>query len=201
MNLANKITTGRILLIPLLIAASLAYGQTSPPHEPWRYLTAAIFLLSSVADGVDGYIARRLHQETWLGRLLDPIADKGLMLAALLTVCLSWPPGMGFPLWFPVLVILRDSCCVAAAFLIRRLTGSVRIIPHWTGKLTTITQIIAIGWVMLQFSSLLPIPAVIPVGLAAACTVISGMVYLHDCIRQIGTAPANSATLEPPPSG
>ena len=189
MNLANRITVFRICLIPLFVALALAYGRSAAaghPDESLRYAAAGVFLLCAVGDGVDGWVARRLQQETWLGRLLDPIADKGLMLSAIITLSLTgWSEHHRFPIWFPVLAILRDVLCVAAAFLIKHLTGSVRIVPHWTGKVTTITQIVAIGWVMLHFSDFTPVPDVVPVLVATAFTVISGMVYLFDCIGQI----------------
>ncbi len=189
MNLANRITVFRILLIPVFIGLALAYGRSAAAgraDEFLRYAAAGVFLLCAVGDGVDGWVARRLKQETWLGRLLDPIADKGLMLSAIITLSLTgWSRDHRFPLWFPVLAVTRDVLCVAAAFLIRHLTGSVRIVPHWTGKVTTVTQFVAIGWVMLHFSAFTQIPDIVPVFIAAAFTVMSGMVYLVDCIGQI----------------
>ncbi len=94
-------------------------------------------------------MARRYNQRSKLGAILDPIADKGLLLAGLLTLTFSdW--GYHFPLWFPVLVITRDVVIVAGSFGLHYLNGDVHVRPRWTGKIATVLQMIAIGWVMLQ---------------------------------------------------
>ena len=87
MTTANKITIGRILLVPFFIVLVLYYIQTD--NEWYRLWAIISFALASLADGLDGYIARRYNQRSELGAILDPLADKLLLVSAivLLTLC------------------------------------------------------------------------------------------------------------------
>src|SRR3954465_14965070 len=117
MTTANKITIVRILMIPVFVAFAIYYAQSVKANEPeeWlRFMAIAVFLLAAVSDGLDGYVARRYNQRSSLGVILDPIADKGLLLSGIITLSISnWSqvdPHYGkFPAWFPVLVITRDA--------------------------------------------------------------------------------------------
>src|ERR1700719_4197692 len=116
MTTANKITVVRILMIPAFVTMAIYYGnsvQTGTPMEWQRYAAIAIFLVAAASDGLDGYIARHFNQRSALGVILDPIADKGLLLSGVITLSISsWStnPAYGkFPLWIPVLVITRDA--------------------------------------------------------------------------------------------
>ena len=94
MNLANWITISRILLIPVFVGLALYYGKSAAagqPVEAYRIAAVAVFLVACVSDFVDGWVARHFNQQTRLGSRLDPIADKGLVLAALITLSTSWP--------------------------------------------------------------------------------------------------------------
>ncbi len=185
MTTANKITIVRILLIPVFVMLAVYYGDSVQHGErnEWLRLAAIlVFLTAAVSDGLDGYIARRYNQRSKLGTILDPIADKGLLLAGLLTLTFSdW--GYHFPLWFPVLVVTRDVVIVAGSFGLHYLNGEVHVRPRWTGKIATVTQMIALGWVMLQLRFVHP---AIPVALAGLFTFISGVGYVFDGIRQLG---------------
>lgn len=184
MTLANKITIGRILLIPVFVGCAVYYAQSvksGTPVEVWRWAAIASFVVAAASDGVDGFIARRFHQRSRLGRLLDPLADKGLLLSAIITLSLTpWP--WKFPLWFPLLVIARDGICIAATFVINFVTGHVEIQPHWTGKVATFLQMVAIGWVLVEWRR--PDPLV-PTILAGVFTFISGTIYFRDGLRQL----------------
>jgi CDP-diacylglycerol--glycerol-3-phosphate 3-phosphatidyltransferase len=107
MTTANKITIARIFVIPLFVMMAIYYGrsvQAGEPEEWQRWSAVALFLIAAASDGVDGYIARRYNQRSRLGVILDPIADKGLLLAAIITLSVSnWR--FELPVWFPVLVI------------------------------------------------------------------------------------------------
>ncbi len=117
MTTANKITVIRILMIPTFVTMAIYYGESIERGEPleWQRFTAIIiFLAAAVSDGLDGYVARRYNQRSALGVILDPIADKGLLLSGIITLSISnWSrvdPEYGrFPTWFPVLVITRDA--------------------------------------------------------------------------------------------
>ncbi|PYJ95310.1 MAG: CDP-diacylglycerol--glycerol-3-phosphate 3-phosphatidyltransferase [Verrucomicrobia bacterium] len=193
MTTANKITVVRILMIPAFVAMAIYYGQSiqrGAPLEWMRFTAIAIFLIAAVSDGLDGYVARRYNQRSSLGVILDPIADKGLLLSGIITLSLSnWSevdPDYGrFPVWFPVLVISRDAILFVGAAVLYLLVGKVHVKPNWTGKVATVLQMIAIGWVMLQLQ-LLPILYVVIV--AGFFTLISGIVYVTDGIRQLQAA-------------
>ena len=185
MTTANKITIVRILLIPVFVMLAVYYGEglhRGNPDEWLRLAAILVFLVAAVSDGLDGYIARRYNQRSRLGTILDPIADKGLLLAALVTLTFSdW--GYRFPLWFPVLLITRDVVIVAGSFGLHYLNGDVHVRPRWTGKIATVLQMIALGWVMLQLRFVSP---AVPVALAGIFTFISGVGYVLDGIRQLG---------------
>ena len=163
MTLANKITIVRILLIPVFVMLAVYYGEglhNGNPDERLRLAAILVFLVAAVSDGLDGYVARRYNQRSKLGTILDPIADKGLLLAGLLTLTFSdW----GYRLHY--------------------LNGDVHVRPRWTGKIATVLQMIALGWVMLQLRFVRP---AVPVALAGLFTLISGIGYVLDGIRQLG---------------
>ena len=191
MTTANKITIVRILMIPAFVLMAIYYGQSIQRGEPleWqRYTAIVIFLVAAVSDGLDGYIARRYKQRSELGAILDPIADKGLLLSGIITLSISnWSeidPDYGrFPAWFPVIVITRDAVILVGAAILHMLIGNkMRVRPSWTGKVATVCQMIAIGWVMLQVHVL---PLFIVVAVAGFFTVVSGVIYVLDGVRQL----------------
>src|SRR5437762_11362127 len=92
MTTTNKITLIRIAMIPVFVTMAIYYGQSIQRGQPleWQRFTAiAIFLLASTSDGLDGYVARRYNQRSRLGVVLDPIADKGLLLSGIITLSIS----------------------------------------------------------------------------------------------------------------
>src|SRR5437899_3804134 len=111
MTTANKITVVRILMIPAFVTMAIYYGESVKRGQPleWqRFAAIAIFILAAVSDGLDGYVARRYHQRSKRGIILDPIADKGLLLIGIITLkltkCHKFESQSGkFPAWFPVL--------------------------------------------------------------------------------------------------
>lgn len=190
MTTANKITVARILMIPAFVTMAIYYGesiQRGAPLEWERFTAIAIFLIASLSDGIDGYVARRYNQRSSLGVILDPIADKGLLLSGIITLSISnWSnvdPDYGrFPAWFPVLVISRDAVILVGAMVLYLLNGKVQVKPNWTGKVATVLQMAAIGWVMLQLQFLSLIYVVIAAGIF---TLISGIVYVSEGVRQL----------------
>jgi CDP-diacylglycerol--glycerol-3-phosphate 3-phosphatidyltransferase len=198
MTTANKITLARILMIPLFVMMAIYYGrsvQAGAPLEWQRWTAAAIFVIAAASDGIDGYIARHYNQRSRLGVILDPIADKGLLLAGIITLSVSnWQ--FEFPVWFPVLVIARDIIVVSGALTLHFLNGTVRVRPRWTGKTATALQMIAIACIMLQLDLFhTTVPAGrwnidihfldVPVWLAGLFTAISGFSYIVDGIHQL----------------
>ncbi len=181
-------------MIPLFVMMAIYYGRSLAHGEPleWqRYTAIAIFLLAAASDGIDGYIARHWNQRSRLGEILDPIADKGLLLAGLITLSVSnWTYEL--PVWFPVLVIARDVIVVAGAVTLHLLNGSVRVRPSWTGKTATVLQMIALSLVMLQWNGPVRLGAEtavefldLPVYLAGLFTAVSGFGYIVEGLRQL----------------
>src|SRR5213595_4062035 len=191
MTTANKITIVRILMIPAFVTMAIYYGESVRRGQPleWQRFTAIIiFILAAVSDGLDGYVARRYNQRSTLGVYLDPIADKGLLLSAIITLSISnWSetdPDYGkFPIWFPVLVITRDAVILVGAIILHYFIGNkMKVKPSWTGKVATVCQMCAIAWVMLQLRFL---PLWFVVIVAGIFTAISGVIYVIEGVRQL----------------
>lgn len=184
MTTANKITIVRIFLIPVFVLLAVYYGesiQDGNPEPALRFAAIGVFILAAITDGLDGYIARKYNQRSRLGTILDPIADKGLLLTAIITLAVSdW--GIKFPAWFPVLVIARDATIVAGCLVVHYLHGKVAIRPSWFGKAATATQMVAIAWVMLQIPWF---DHMYVVWLAGFFTFISGAGYIVDGFQQL----------------
>lgn len=144
MNLPNSITLARISCVPLFLWI-LSSSQFSAIHGRQELLAAAVFLLASATDGVDGYLARRTHQITTLGMLLSPLADKLLVATAFITL-VKFAPAL-VPAWIAVLIVSREFlvtglCSVAVQ---EGMTLRVREI----GKFKTVVQIVCVVTVLL----------------------------------------------------
>ena len=182
MTLANKITIARILLIPVFVLFAVYYGRSveqERPQEWQRWAAVTVFLVASVTDCLDGWVARRFGQRSPLGAVLDPIADKGLLLTAIITLSLSkWT--YAFPLWFPVLVIARDAVIVTGCVLLKHLNNHLEVRPSSWGKTASALQMVAIAWVMLQLPHY-----IYSVYAAGFFTLVSGVGYMFDGISQL----------------
>lgn len=179
-TLPTWITLFRFLLIPAFVFVAVHYGRTvrdGPPDEWLRHLAIGIFVLASVSDFLDGYLARRLNLRSRLGALLDPLADKGLLITALITLTFSgW--NYEFPLWFTVLVISRDLFILAGYGLLHMALGTIPVRPTLLGKLATASLMIALAWVMLQIPH-----HTVPVLVAGLITLASAVDYLLAALR------------------
>jgi CDP-diacylglycerol--glycerol-3-phosphate 3-phosphatidyltransferase len=198
MTTANKITCARILLIPVFVMMVIYYGKGVQRGDPqdWQRIAAILaFLLAAASDGLDGYIARHYNQRSKLGVVLDPIADKGLLLSAVITLSVSkW--SYELPAWFPVLVITRDAVIVLGVLIVHYLVGEAHVKPSWLGKTATALQMVAISLVLLQldlFQTTLHVAGWkfplefldIPVVLAGFFTLVSGIGYVMQGIHQL----------------
>ena len=182
LNLANRITLGRIFLIPVFVILILNYESSKPNEGEWlRILANIVFCVTILTDAVDGFIARTQGQKTVLGTFLDPIADKLLLMTSIILLSLTNEKmGYHFPFWFTVLVISRDVFITLGSLLIHILNGSVKIVPSFLGKLTTAFQMAAISWILLKW----PHPQYL-LYLAAFFTVVSGIGYFFFGSRQL----------------
>src|ERR1700729_1273432 len=138
MTWATRITILRLILVPVFVTLLIPYDD--PNHEEiWRWAAIAAFVIAGVSDAVDGYLARHWNQGSALGALLDPIADKLLLFAALVTLSLI-PLGhlRPFPIWFPAIIISRDALLLGGYCILRHFQVPMEIRPHWTGKVSTV---------------------------------------------------------------
>lgn len=173
MNLANKISIGRILLIPFFVAAILYYR---PESDYLRFVALTIFTLGVISDAVDGYLARNRGQRSKLGVYLDPIADKLLLITAFICLSMvnSFPAELRLPPWVPLIVISRDIIIVLGSVIIHLITQKLEIIPSKLGKATTVFQMMTIICVLLQ----LPYSFIVW-DVAVLFTILSGMGYIR----------------------
>ncbi|MGD7652365.1 MAG: CDP-alcohol phosphatidyltransferase family protein [Verrucomicrobiales bacterium] len=182
MTFATKITVTRICMVPVFCGLAVAYGlsvRAGDANEALRWWALVVFVTAAVSDGIDGWVARRFNQRSDLGAYLDPIADKSLLLTAVLTLALvDWgADGWGLPLWFAVIVFLRDTVIlVGVRYLMAVKKRKFEIKPHWSGKFCTVTQMFALGWVMLK---VVPFSPVWPCVVSGAFTLWSGVMYVR----------------------
>jgi cardiolipin synthase len=176
MTWATRITILRIILVPIFVTLVITYddtGRLGRPEEAWRYAAIAVFLVASLSDALDGYLARHWNQRSALGALLDPIADKLLLLAALVTLGLVPLDHLrSFPIWFTAIIISRDALLLGGYFVVRHFLHHVEIKPHWTGKLSTFFTFLAIAAVLFQLGPATVWLCLLGAGFALACTVI-----------------------------
>lgn len=177
LTVPNLLTFLRMALIPVF-ASLLYYG-----YSGWALV---FFLLAGISDGIDGFIARRFRQESELGTILDPIADKLLMTTAFIILTLPNifpPPAKSVPFWVTAAVIGRDVLIVTVAGAINIMTGFRGFRPSWLGKLSTTVQVIAVSLILLAsvtgYSFYLPTTYFIVVLLA----VCSGIHYIFHVAR------------------
>ncbi len=195
MTFASKVTIARICLVPVFAALAVWYGDTARggnPEESLRWWALAVFVTAAASDGVDGWIARRFDQCSEFGAFIDPIADKALLLTGVIVLSLiDWgAPGWRLPPWFAAIVILRDCIILGGIKILYRNHRRVKIRPHWSGKVCTVTQMIAVGWVMLK---IVPISPVYPCAVAAFFTLWSGLEYIREGRRILAGLPPETS--------
>ncbi len=139
MTTASKFTLARVVMIPAFMLAFLL-----SPGTPWlKWAALGIFLLASLTDFVDGYIARHYNQVSDFGKFLDPLADKLLVISAMCILC-QWQQ---FPAWAFMVVLAREFA-VTALRLIAVTTGRV-IAAGWSGKVKTFsTMVVLCLWIV-----------------------------------------------------
>ncbi len=181
-NLANKITLARIFLVPVVMIFLLVrfdIGQIqmgSVVLKMNEMIATLIFILAAVTDGLDGYIARKNKMVTNLGKFLDPLADKLLITAALVSLVEM----QRLDAWIAIVIIGREFA-VTALRLIAAAEGYI-IAASPLGKLKTIIQIVAIVSLMLNnvpFSTISFPFSLVATWLAVLITIISGLDYFY----------------------
>jgi CDP-diacylglycerol---glycerol-3-phosphate 3-phosphatidyltransferase len=173
LNIANALTTLRVLLVPVFGAFLVASNLT---HTGWRIAATIAFGVASITDYVDGWIARRHNLVTSFGKVADPIADKALIGTAL--VLLSAHDVV--PWWVTVLILVREIGITAMRFLVLR-HGVIPASPG--GKLKTLLQSLGIGWLLLPLPDALADVGLWVVYAAMVVTVVTGVDYVIRAIR------------------
>jgi CDP-diacylglycerol--glycerol-3-phosphate 3-phosphatidyltransferase len=188
MTTANKITIMRMLLVPFFVVEVLYYGQDG--NELHRWLAILCFAVAAVFDGVDGYIARQYNQRSELGAILDPLADKLLLVSGIVTLSFDHQPHLGkVPLWLTGTILGRDTLILVGMLVIQFMVGKVKVMPRIIGKVATVLQMVVVLWILLKWD--LRWLLVWTVG-AAVCTGISGLLYVWDGSRQLSAHPSSS---------
>jgi CDP-diacylglycerol--glycerol-3-phosphate 3-phosphatidyltransferase len=190
MTTANKVTIVRILLVPFFIVQVIYYVDTG--HEYHRLLALLSFALAAISDGVDGYIARRYNQRSELGAILDPLADKLLLVSGI--VLLSLDNGTRLPhipLWMTATILSRDVLLLLGLVVIHYVNGHVKVKPIMAGKLATVLQMVTVIWGLLKWKDE---PLLWIAASATLFTGISGAYYVYDGVRQLSANPASAAS-------
>jgi cardiolipin synthase len=194
MTTANKVTILRILLIPFFVGELLYYVKTG--NEVHRTAALLTFAVAAICDGVDGYIARHYNQWSELGTILDPLADKLLLVSGVVLLSFDNGPLLGqIPLWLTVTIIARDILLLIGLIVIQMTVGTVKIRPRLLGKLATVLQMSVLLWLLLKWDVGRGLAWIqMLAGGAAICTGLSGLQYVRDGVRQLSASPSSSAT-------
>lgn len=168
MNLPNKLTVLRVIMIPFFVFFLLLENGANPT---WRYLSAAIFIVASFTDLLDGKIARKYNLVTNFGKFMDPLADKLLVCSAL--ICLIQLEQL--PAWMVIIIISREF--IISGFRLVASDNGVVIAASYWGKFKTVFQMISVILLILN-SPALSLITQICVWIALILTVVSLVDYI-----------------------
>ena len=190
MTTANKITIIRILLVPLFIVEVLYYVQKG--FEGHRFIALGCFGLAAVSDAIDGYIARRYNQRSVLGAVLDPLADKLLLVSGIVLLSLDNGDFLPrIPLWLTVTILSRDLMLLIGLALLHYLGSKIVVRPVFIGKMATVFQMTCVLWGLLKWPENWLLIWSIP---AAVCTAASGIVYIISGVALLNASPSSAAS-------
>lgn len=167
MTLPNWLSLARLLAVPFVwwAIAAEAYGTA-----------LALFLIAALTDAADGYLARRLGQQSVLGSYVDPLADKALLVVAFVALAVQ---GL-IPLWLAILAVGRDAVILIVVGASRLWTVPVALRPLWVSKANTVAQMVLVLLVLFLNAAGLAAPLLVSmlVGLVAVLTVVSAIGYV-----------------------
>ena len=188
MNLANKLTVFRIILVPVMMLVPVLGLNQELWGIPLTYLIIdLIFIIASITDKLDGYIARSRNQITTFGKFLDPIADKILVIVAMLMLV-----GSGkIPYWIPAIVVIREFMVSGYRLVAVQKNGNVIAASIW-GKIKTATQMVGLILAFVDknvfgaiftsnltgFDFALNLIVTIMLSISVVATIVSGVDYL-----------------------
>lgn len=190
MNLANKLTVFRIILVPIMVIVSFFQTNIYIVGIPLTFLLMdIIFIIASITDKLDGHIARSRNQITTFGKFLDPLADKILVLTAMIILVEFGK----LPSWIPIIVLSREFIVSGYRLIAVEKGGKVIAASKW-GKIKTVTQMIAVILAFVDvnsfgdcfrgnihgFAFVLNLLVTIMMMIQAIATIFSGYDYLKD---------------------
>ena len=178
-NIPNIITLGRIILVPIVVWA-IAANQME--------IAFAVFIVAGISDAVDGFLAKRFNMTSDLGALLDPLADKALLVSIYIALGI-WG---AIPRWIVILVVSRDIMIVSAVIVSWLFDKPVQMKPLMVSKLNTAAQVAFAALVLgsLGFGFRLSPYDVILMALVTVFTLVSVSLYLVEWIRHMSTIEA-----------
>lgn len=182
MTCANQITIGRIALVPVFFILAVASKNWEPVY---RFLPLIVFLIAAFLDFLDGYIARKSGEVTRLGAVLDPLADKLLIITALAVVVCQKAEYFfcTVPTWFFITVIFREAVLIFGALILFFLNNKLSVKPSIVGKAVTILQVLLIVLVLTGTDQILIDLLTIPIALLL---ILSLFQYFLEGMRQVG---------------
>ena len=168
MNTPNKLTVARMILVPFLVVFLL----TGWGGEANRWICLAIFVAASVTDWFDGHLARKYNLITNFGKFMDPLADKLLVCSAM--ICMIELDKL--PAWVVIIIIGREF--IISGFRLIAAENGIVIAAHYWGKFKTVSQMIMIILLMLDFGGIFTVLTQIFIWLSVALTIISLLTYI-----------------------
>ena len=203
MNLPNKLTVLRMIMVPFFMAVMLL-PESVIPFDIMCIISAALFILASITDHLDGKLARKMNLITDFGKFMDPLADKFMVIGALMCIIYRFETLRFYVLIVTIIVVFRELA-VTAARLVASTTGGQVIAANMLGKLKTVFQIIFISAVFIEpvlwkflaglspsmqfLTSILygfPV-SFVAMAATAVLTVWSGANYIKGCWKYINT--------------
>ena len=168
MNTPNKLTVARMIIVPFLVVFLL----TGWGDDANRYISLALFVVASVTDWFDGYLARKNNLVTNFGKFMDPLADKLLVCSAM--ICMIELNRL--PAWFVIIIIGREF--IISGFRLIAAENGIVIAANYWGKFKTASQMIMIILLILHFDGIFVTLEQLFIWLSLALTVISLITYI-----------------------
>lgn len=169
MNLPNKLTVLRVILIPFFVVSMMIENGA---NQTFRYVAAAIFIIASLTDMLDGKIARKYNLVTNFGKFMDPLADKLLVCSAL--ICLIQLGQL--PAWMVIIIVSREF--IISGFRLVASDNGVVIAANYWGKFKTVSQMAMIIVLIADFGGVFDMVGTVLIWIATALTVISLVDYV-----------------------
>jgi CDP-diacylglycerol--glycerol-3-phosphate 3-phosphatidyltransferase/cardiolipin synthase len=181
-NLPNLLTTGRVVAVPAVVACMFW------PEEYWmRWVALGIFVLAAITDYLDGYLARAWSQQSALGRMLDPIADK-LLVAATLLMLVADKTIASWSIWAAIVILSREILVSGLREYLAELRVSVPV--STVAKWKTTVQLVAVGFLIVGPAGESVLPGTVTIGIvllwiAALLTLYTGYDYFRAGIHHV----------------